>query len=311
MYNDTIKVANRIISDDDLRCIFQKMDDELRKNTQLANQEVQRNQGVESFNQNWTMKNFSGSIKCTFNFYDDTNITVDNYNTFITIFNSRIHEIKDMWVRNHYNYWIKNGSEMKSVSHSIMMNIYEHKMSIDVNLCSEDNKMQEIYELIKSKILAAPEKYDRLIKKKSLITNKIIFGLGLIPSLIVCTTLAFIPVIGNAYSVTYILYPFIVLILGFLIGNFVVGGKVTRLYIPLSPKQKYAGYDVNKGTSVYKDDIDDYVNKSEIIIGKNVDNISNRNKIKDLEEKYGKFLPKELLALLILSIIVVIIGRIL
>ena len=33
MYNDTIKVANKIISDTDLADIFQRMDEEIRENT--------------------------------------------------------------------------------------------------------------------------------------------------------------------------------------------------------------------------------------------------------------------------------------
>ena len=32
MYNDTIKVANKIISDKDLEEIFQRMDEEIREN---------------------------------------------------------------------------------------------------------------------------------------------------------------------------------------------------------------------------------------------------------------------------------------
>ena len=36
MYNDTIKVANKIISDTDLLDIFQRMDEEIRENIQIC-----------------------------------------------------------------------------------------------------------------------------------------------------------------------------------------------------------------------------------------------------------------------------------
>lgn len=309
MYNDTIKVANKIISDTDLADIFQRMDEELRENIQICKQETAQNERYKREYQNWTVKSFDGTFKCTFNFYDDTNITVDNYNAFITIFNNRLHEVKDMWVRYHYNYWIQHGSDQKMVSQSINMNIYEHKMDIEVNLSSNDKKMNDIYQLIKEKILKAPERYDRIIKKKSSITNKIGFALGVIPSLIICTLLVFVPTIRQIYGMTYVLYPIAVVILAFLIGNTVFSGTLDRLYSTITPKQKYAGYDSTNHKSIYKDDIDDFVSTSEIIIGKNIDNIKHRKEIVELEEKYSRYIPTELIVLLVVSVIMILVGK--
>lgn len=309
MYNDTIKVANKIISDRDLADIFQRMNDEIKENIQICKQETMQNERYEREYQHWTTKNFDGTFKCTFNFYDDTNVTVDNYNSFITIFNNRLHEIKDMWVRYHYSYWIEHGTNMKSISQYINMSIYEYKMDIEVSLSSEDKKMDDIYQLIKEKILQAPERYDRVIKKKSAITNKIGFALGMIPSLILCTLLVLIPTIRQIYGMTYVLYPIAVVILAFLIGNTVFGGKLDRLYSTIVPEQKYAGYDSTNHKSIYKDDIDKFVTTSEIIIGKNIDNIKNRKEIVELEEKYSKYIPTELIVLLVLSIIMILVGK--
>lgn len=309
MYNDTIKVANKIISDTDLADIFQRMDEELRENIQICKQETVQNERYEREYQHWTTKSFDGSFKCTFNFYDDTNVTVDNYNAFITIFNNRLHEVKDMWVRYHYSYWIQHGGDQKMISQSINMNIYEHKMDIEVNLSSDDKKMDDVYQLIKEKILKAPERYDRIIKKKSSITNKIGFALGVIPSLIICTLLVFVPIIREIYGITYILYPIAVVILAFLIGNTVFSGTLDRLYSTITPKQKYAGWDSTNHKSIYKDDIDDYVSTSEIIIGKNIDNIKHRKEIVELEEKYSKYIPTELIILLVLSVIMILVSK--
>lgn len=308
MYNDTIKVANKIISDTDLLDIFQKMNDDLIKYQQLARQEIVQNERYASEYQKWTLKNFDGQIKCKFNFYDDTNIMIDNYNSFITIFNSRLHEIKDMWVTYRYSYIIKEGFNIETVSQHINMSIYEDKMDIDVNLRSFDNKMNDVYELIKTKILHAPERYDRIIKKKSSISNKISIAIGLIPSLIICSLLAIIPAVRQIYGMTYVGFPIVSLIFAYLIGSILCSGKLSDLYSTINPKQKYAYYDSNKHTSVYKDDLDDYINKSEVIIGKNVDNLKNRQEIKELENKYSKLIPKELIALLFLSVLMLVIG---
>lgn len=309
MYNDTIKVANKIISDTDLADIFQRMDEELKENQQICRQETMQNEKYERKYQHWTTKDFDGSFTCTFNFYDDTNVTVDNYPVFITIFNNRLHEVKDMWVRYNCHYWIQNGNDQKMVSQHINMSIYEYKMDIEVNLSSDDKKMDDIYQLIKEKILHAPERYDRVIKKKSSITNKIGFALGMIPSLVICTLLVFVPAIKQIYGMTYVLFPIATIILAFMIGNTVFGGKLDRLYSTIVPEKKYAGYDSTNYKSIYKDDIEKYVETSEIIIGKNIDNIKNRKEIVELEKKYSSYIPKELIALLVLSIVMILVGK--
>ena len=99
MYNDKLQVANKIITDSDLRSIFELMETELQNNESIAREEEQQNEKYERQYQNWSLKGFKGEFKCTFNFYDSTKITVDNFINFWTIFNSRLHEVKDMWVR--------------------------------------------------------------------------------------------------------------------------------------------------------------------------------------------------------------------
>ena len=311
MYEDTIKVANKIISDTDLLDIFQKMNEELTNCLKISAQEEETNKRYEREYQTWTCKNCSTTFKCDFNFYDDTNITVDNYNHFIGIFNGRLHEIKSMWIRCYVSYSKGIGFKTDSISQHINLNIHEHKMSIEASISSQDDKLNGVYELIKQKILTAPERYDRIIKKKNFIINKVSFAIGLIPSLVICSLLAIIPVVREYYAKTYLLFPLASIILGYVIGTSFSGGKLHRLYSTIVPKQKYAGYDSDKHQSIYKDDMDDYLNTSEIIIGKNIDNIEHRKEIDNIEKKYSKLIPKELIAVLILSTIVIIIGKVL
>ena len=74
-------------------------------------------------------------------------------------------------------------------------------------------------------------------------------------------------------------------------------------------KKKYDHYDTNSSKSVYKDDIEKYLETSEIIIGKNIDNIKNRKEILQLEQKYSKYIPIELIVLLVMSIIMILVGK--
>ena len=189
------------------------------------------------------------------------------------------------------------------------MTIYENKMDIDVNLSSADKKMDDVYTMIKNKILAAPERYDRIVKKKSSISNKVAFASGIIPSMIILACLAFVPVIRQVYGMTFVLYPIASVILGYMIGGTLFGGHLDKLFSTIVPEKKYAGYDTTNHKSIYTDDVDSYINKSEIIIGKNIDNIKNRKEIAEIEEKYSSKIPTEIIALLCISVIMILIGR--
>ena len=79
-------------------------------------------------------------------------------------------------------------------------------------------------------------------------------------------------------------------------------------YETIVPSKKYAGYDSTNYKRIYKDDIDSFVGTSEILIGKKINNLDNRRMIKKVYEKYKGLIPKELIALLIVTVIVIIIG---
>lgn len=311
MYNETIDTSNKIITNEDLQEIFAKINEEMVNIENLSKEEKIRNQNVDTENQTWAYKNYSATFKCTFNFYDSTTITVDNYDGFINLYNDRLSEIKDMWVRCSLWYSHGIGYHTDQITNHISLNIYNHKMDIETSLSSSDIHLNGVYELIKDKILNAPERYDNIIKNKSKISNVIGFSIGMIPSLIICTLLAIIPIVRQIYGMTYVLYPIIALVFGFLIGNTLFRGKIDGLYKYIEPEKKYAGYDTTNYKSIYKDDLEDYTKKSEILIGKNINNLNIRKQINELYEKYNKYLPIELLITVGLSIIMIVLGKLL
>lgn len=309
MYNDTIKAENKIITSDDLTQIFQLMGETLKKYLRISQQEEMQNKSLDFQHQNYTFKNDASKMKVTVDFYDNTTITFDNYDNFMGVFYSRIDEIKSLDVYYALNYTVITPEPYRSRSsyiQTIQMYIKENKLDIILKLRSEDPKLNEIYELIKSKVLNAPEKYDEVIKKKSKITNTVAFGIGLIPAMVIGLIMLAIPVVNSIFLKGYIVYPIFVAVLSYLIGNVFASLKLDRYYNSIMPDKKYAGY--SNGHSVYKDDIDKFVGTSDILIGKKVNNMENRRMIKSEYEKYKGIIPKELIALLVISVIVIIIG---
>ena len=81
------------------------------------------------------------------------------------------------------------------------------------------------------------------------------------------------------------------------------------MYDSIMPEKKYSHYDVEKGRSVYIDDLDKFKSTSDILIGRKLDVLKNRNEIKEMEEKYSKLIPYELIIVAVLSLLAVVVGK--
>ena len=304
MYNDTITVANKIITDKDLIEIFDLMNEKLICFEKISRTEEMQNRALEYRYQKWTFGNNRSELSFNVNFYDDTTIKFDNYNNFLAIFNSRLHEIKSIRVYFHISYSVSSPeTRIEWCYQHINLNIYETTVDIDVSLSSDDKKIDDVYELIKTKIYNAPPKYDTVIKKKNLIYTVVGLAIGFIPALVITTMLLFFPAIRHMFATSYVLYPICCIIMAFLIGRTVGSTKLDSLYKSITPEQKYVGYDSKNHKSIYKDDIDKYVQTSEILIGKNVDNLKYRESIMKYYSNYKKYIPYEIGIMMLFSII--------
>lgn len=310
MYNETIKAENKIISVEDLIEIFQLMGETLKKYQKIYSLEEQQNRGRDYSYQTYTFKDEGSKMRVVIDFYDNTNITFDNYDNFMSILYSRLEEIKSLDVRYVLSYTTMTPLPNKTRNYytqSIQMYINENKIDISLNLKSEDLKLKDIYDLIKNKILNAPEKYDDVIRKKNKIINTVGLAIGLIPGIVITTILLFIPKLNLVFLKGYVTYPLCILLLAYVIGGMISSSKLDKYYETIEPSKKSAGFDSNY-KRVYVDDIDSFVGTSEILIGKKVNNLDNRRIIREEYEKSKVLLPKILIILGIVSIVVIIIG---
>lgn len=205
MYNESINTNNKIISTDLILNIFGRMNELIKSYTSKANKEEQTYNSL-SFENQLNMKrefsNFISDFSFTVDFYDSTNITINNYESFMGIFNSRLHEIRSIISNFSISYFDVNN---KSCSNSISLMIYENSFDIRVAIDTSNSEMSDLFNFIKS--------------------------------------------------------------------------------------------------SKYKADKHSYINSSKVIIGKNIDNLVNRNKIKDLYYDKKKYIKFELIAIAVIALI--------
>ena len=310
MYNDSIKCENKIITKDDLQEIFMAMGDKIKYYKKISDNEKMKNQMLEYQYQEYTFKDEGSKISAMVDFYDNTSVKLDNYDGFMGVFYNRLDEIKSIHLTFTLNYKVKTpypNSSSNMYFEYIRLYINDHKMEIEFDLNSNSDKCNDLYELIKTKIYAAPEKYDDIIKKRNKIQNTVSFGIGLIPGMIITLLLMFVPEARNILLGYYVVYPITALFLSWFLGGVIGGSVLNKYYSPIVPNKKYAGHD-SEYKSIYKDDVESFINTSDILIGKKVNNLECRKKIKETYEKYKVFIKKELLALLIISLLIVIVG---
>lgn len=304
MYNETINTNNKIISNDLILNIFDRMN-EIKKTYTLKVDKEEQIYNSLSFENQINMKrefnNFFSDFSFTVDFYDSTNITINSYENFIGIFNSRLHEIKSIISNFSISYFDINN---KSCSNSINLMIFENSFDIRVAIDNSNNEMSELFNYIKTSIYGAPEKYDFVIKNKSKICFSYTFALGSIVGIILSTILMCMPpVFSMLTSGFWLLFPICCLILGYFLGNLFFSGTINSLYKNIDMEKINDGYDPNTFEVKYKSDKNSYINSSEVIIGKNIDNLFNRNRIKELYYDKKKYIKFELIAIIAISLI--------
>lgn len=309
MYYDTIKCENKIISSEALMEIFQTMNDTLKKYERISEQEKMQNQMLERKYQKFTYDYTISKLSFQINFTDNTDISIDKFETFSGIFYSRIGEIKNIYVRMSSLYDTKEEEQQaKSYRQYITLDISNKKMNISVELDSDDPKFDNVYNKIKEKVLMAPEKYDDVMRNKSKIVNAVTVATGMIPAIIITSIFLFIPTLNKVFLKGIVVYPLVAVFLMYIIGSIIANSKLDKYYDTISPDKKYAGYDTTNHKSIYKDDMDSYLNTSDILIGSKVNNLVYREKINEIYNKYKNSVLPMILVLAGISVVVAIVG---
>ena len=311
-YDTTISSVNKVISSEDIKKIIEEMKKTIDRYKAIGELEAKRNFNFDYDDEEYYFKDNESKITFHVNFTDSTESKIDDYDTFMDIFEKRLKEIKYIYVSFNLNYQVKLPATptkekiYDSTYQTITLTIYENKFDIETRLKSEDRKVDNIYNLIKKIVNDSPTKYDNIIKKRGLIQMFLGISYTLVPSIVLT---ALILIINESIRDTIMnyayLYPFISLGISFALSSPVMV-RMTMLYKSIIPEQKYAGYKDHK--SVYTDDVESFISKSEVTIGKNYKNLEIRKSIQKMLDFSKKIILPELGLLVIVSIIVFIIS---
>ncbi|MCI8587326.1 MAG: hypothetical protein HFJ49_01780 [Clostridia bacterium] len=267
--------------------------------------EENRNKDIPYGEKNWEYENGRASMSYTIEYKDGKNIKESDYNWFIGNLN-QLGAIKSISIDLYISFYTKKqNSTINDIYNKINVSLYfrEYNVSINVDTNEQENEAHNLYSEVINILENNESRYDKTMKFRKIRTQCFTISIGIVLSYIIYLLLKInvntIPEILSEYINNKYVLVFGQWFIAILLGNVLSYWYMMSLYRPLLPDTRYAGYDSFASKSIYKDDINDYIEHSEVQIGRNWDAKKRRNKI----EKIYKVTNKIILVQLLISII--------
>lgn len=306
------KVANKQISLRTILDIANYFEDYKERYEEIYRKEIEKNKHKTYSEKNYEYENGNVEVRYTIDFHNGQNITESNYNWLVVNINNP-RAIKSIEIALSNSYYTKsNGSDINDVYNKVYvsvefidcgMNLKYSDVIVNVDATNQESEARNIYSTVMNTLEDNPDRYDKTIKYRKIRMQSFTISIGIILSYILYIVLMMNKEKISPYIAEYLNNKYC-LILGqwfaaVLLGNISSFWYILSVYKPLLPETKYAGYNSSTYKSVYKDDITDYLEHSEVHIGKFWDAEKRRDKI----EKIHKITRIILLVQLIISAI--------
>lgn len=306
------KVVNKQIPLKSIIDVANYLEDYKERWDKIFQQENEKNQNKPFGEKNYEYENGSTVMKYTIEFHNGKNITESDYNWFVgNLSNPR--SIKSIELQSSIYFNTRSqGSDYNDVRNTIHTTLYfrdcggelEYSdVTINVDTTNQENEAHNIYSTIMNTLENNPDRYDKIIKHRKIRTQCFTISVGIILSYILFILLKIneskiTPFLADYMSNKYVIV-FGQWFVAILLGNIFAYWYILSIYKPLLPSTKYAGYDYSAGRGKYADDVDDYLEHSEVHFGKFWDAEKRRTKI----EKVYKVTKIILLIQLVISVI--------
>ena len=306
------KVVNKQIPIKSIIDIANYFNDYKDKYDNIFNQEKLKNKDVPFGEKDFEYDNGSAEIRYTVSLHNGKSMTETDYNWFI----SQLQEpraIQEIDLELRISYYTKSGRENYNDTHnSISASVWfrdarnELKYSdvtVDVQTTNQENEAHNLYSTILNTLEDNEDRYNNTIKNRKIRIQSLCISVGIVLSYIVYLILKININKIPEFIATYMSNKYVIVFgqwfVAILLGNILSYWYILSVYKPLLPSTKYAGYSTSSHKSVYTDDIDDYMEHSEVHFGRYWDAEDRRNKI----EKIYKITNKIVLVQLLISVI--------
>lgn len=306
------KIVNRQIPMQKIIDVANYLEDYKDKYDEIFRKENEKNKNLPFGEKKFEYENGNTEVRYTISFHNGQRITESDYNWFIGNLNEP-RAIKEIEIYLSVTFYTKGQNEDYNNQYNkvyvsvdfrdLGMNLKHSDVEVNVETTNQEREANNIYSTIMNTLEDTEQRYNKTMKYRKIRTQCFTISVGIILSYILYVVLKINidqipPVLAEYMNNKYILI-FGQWFVAILLGNVLSYWYIISVYKPLLPEAKYAGYDSTTYKSKYKDDIDDYLEHSEVHFGKFWDAEKRRIKI----EKIYKVTNKIILAQLIISII--------
>lgn len=306
------KVVNKQIPIKSIIDVANYLDDYKNRYDNVFEKEEMQNKNLDYSEKNYEHENGSTELRYTVRLVNGKEMTETDYNWFIGMLND-LRAIEEVRLNLRISYYGKQGNERhNSVYNQISANVEfrdaQHELNysdvhVNVQTTNQESEAHNIYSTIMNTLENNEDRFDKTIKHRKIRMQSLCISVGIVLSYILFVILKInqgnLPTflaeyLGNKYVIVFGQW-----FVAILLGNVFAYWYILSIYKPLLPSTKYAGYNRSTYKAQYTDDIDDYLEHSEIHFGKYWDAENRRNKI----EKIYKITSKIVLVQLLISVI--------
>ena len=306
------KVVNKQIPIKSIIDVANYLDDYKNRYDNVFEKEEMQNKNLDYSEKNYEHENGSTELRYTVRLVNGKEMTETDYNWFIGMLND-LRAIEEIRLNLRISYYGKQGNERhNSVYNQISANVEfrdaQHELNysdahVNVQTTNQESEAHNIYSTIMNTLENNEDRFNKTIKHRKIRMQSLCISVGIVLSYILFVILKInqgnLPTflaeyLGNKYVIVFGQW-----FAAILLGNVFAYWYILSIYKPLLPSTKYAGYNRSTYKAQYTDDIDDYLEHSEIHFGKYWDAENRRNKI----EKIYKITSKIVLVQLLISVI--------
>ena len=312
------KVVNKQIPIKSIIDIANYFDDYKNRYNNMFEQDKKKNKDLAFGDKNLEYENGNTELRYTVKLRNGKDMTETDYNWFIGQLNQP-GAIEEIMLDLRVSYYNKSGKEnyndqYNSINVSVdfrdaRMDLRYSDVSIDVQTTNQEREANNIYSTIMNTLEDNEDRLNKTIKHRKIRIQSFCISVGIILSYILYIVLRMNMNKFPIEIVTYLTNKYVIVFgqwfVAILLGNIFSYWYILSIYRPLLPEAKYAGYNSSTYKSVYKDDIDNYIEHSEVHFGQFWDAEKRRTKI----EKIYKITSKIVLVQLLISIILFLILK--
>ena len=306
------KIVNKQIPISKIVDIANYFEDYKDRYDEIFRKEKDRNKNLSFSEKKFEYENGSAEIRYTITFYNGQSLTESDYNWFVGNLNNP-RAIKEIEIYLRVGFYTKGENEDYNNQYNkiycsvdfrdLGMNLKHSDVVINVETTNQERESNNIYSTIMNTLEDTEDRYNKTMKHRKIRTQCFTISVGIILSYILYIILKInidkIPPILAEYMNNKYILIFGQWFVAILLGNVFAYWYILSIYKPLLPSAKYAGYNRSTYKSKYTDDIDEYLEHSEVHFGKFWDAEKRRNKI----EKIYKVTNKIILVQLLISIL--------